>query len=166
MILNFSLPLKGVSHSTKRILQCNQKRTMWIFIAAGVLYLLGVAAMLLIKPTIMFTPDGQWKEFGVGQNPDRYTIFPFWLACLVWALISYVLVLIFVPLVGKRARGDFILPRPVPPKQEDFDLDEMFSAPGSEGVSLPKGYYVLNKKATRLTGMPKYVFIGEQPPME
>ena len=141
---------------------------MWTFIIAGVLYLLGVAAVLLLKPTFMFTPDGQWKEFGVGQNPDRYTVFPFWLFCLVWALVSYVLVLLFVPFVGKRGREETSFVRPLTPRhaERDIDLDEMFSAPGSEGVSLPKGYYVLNKKATRLTGMPKYVFIGEQPPTE
>ena len=29
--------------------------------------------------------------------------------------------------------------------------------------TLPKGYYVLNKKASRLAGTPKYVFIAEEP---
>lgn len=144
---------------------------MWTFFAAGILYLLGVAAILLIKPTFMFTPDGQWKEFGIGQNPDRYTIFPFWLFCLSWALISYILILLLLPLfTKKRAIPDNIninmRRAPTMVSEDDYDLDEMFSAPGSEGVKMPKGYYVLNKKATRLTGMPKYVYIGENPPSE
>ena len=146
---------------------------MWTFFTAGVLYLLGVAAVLLIKPSFMFTPDGQWKEFGIGQNPDRYTPFPFWLFCLSWAIVSYILILLLLPLFGKKTSNveePFIRPLNSSRRQkvveEDVDLDDMFSAPGSEGVSLPKGYYVLNKKATRLTGMPKYVFIGENPPTE
>ena len=144
---------------------------MWTFFSAGVLYLLGVATVLIIKPKFMFTPDGQWKEFGIGQNPDRYTAFPFWLFCLTWALVSYILILLLLPLFGKKTSNveePFLRPLNASRRQrvveEDVDLDDMFSAPGSEGVSLPKGYYVLNKKATRLTGMPKYVFIGENPP--
>jgi hypothetical protein len=34
------------------------------------------------------------------------------------------------------------------------------------GVELPKGYYVLNKKATRLSGVPKYVYLGPEEPQE
>jgi hypothetical protein len=32
-----------------------------------------------------------------------------------------------------------------------------------EAVELPKGYYVLNKKATKLSGVPKYVYLGPEP---
>lgn len=35
-----------------------------------------------------------------------------------------------------------------------------------DGVKLPNGYYVLNKKATRLSGVPKYVYLGPQEPEE
>jgi len=31
-------------------------------------------------------------------------------------------------------------------------------------VELPKGYYVLNNKATKLSGVPKYVYLGEENP--
>jgi hypothetical protein len=44
---------------------------------------------------------------------------------------------------------------------EDSDLvfdDEV------EPEVLPKGYYVLNKKASRLAGAPKYVYLGEEEP--
>ena len=35
----------------------------------------------------MFHMDGRWKEFGTGS--DDKTIFPFWLFCIVWAVVSY-----------------------------------------------------------------------------
>jgi len=40
----------------------------------------------------MFHSDGTWKEFGIGRNPDRYTWFPFWIFALVWAIVSYILI--------------------------------------------------------------------------
>ena len=35
-----------------------------------------------------------------------------------------------------------------------------------EAVELPKGYYVLNKKATKLSGVPKYVYLGPEQPTD
>ncbi len=43
-----------------------------------------------------------------------------------------------------------------PPADSDSD----------SAVELPKGYYVLNKKATRLSGVPKYVYLGPTEPAE
>jgi hypothetical protein len=48
-------------------------------------------------------------------------------------------------------------------KEEESDLqfdDEIDDYDG--GRALPKGYYVLNKKASRLAGAPKYVFISQE----
>ena len=70
---------------------------MWIFIVAGALYLIGVGVVLVLRPSFMFTPDGAWKEFGIGKNDERYTPCPFWLFCLTWAAISYILVILTVP---------------------------------------------------------------------
>ena len=144
---------------------------MWAFIISGALYLVGVAVALVVKPSFMFAPDGTWKEFGIGQDPKRYTVFPFWLFCLVWAVIAYIIVLLILPLmtdmeqlnsepvytpknnVNRRSKKNVIA--------EDSDLvfdDEM------EPVGLPKGYYVLNKKASRIAGTPKYVYLGEEEP--
>ena len=144
---------------------------MWAFIISGALYLVGVAVALVVKPSFMFAPDGTWKEFGIGQDPKRYTVFPFWLFCLVWAVIAYIIVLLILPLmtdieqlnsepvytpknnVNKRSKKNVIA--------EDSDLvfdDEM------EPVGLPKGYYVLNKKASRIAGTPKYIYLGEEEP--
>jgi hypothetical protein len=126
----------------------------------------------------MFTPDGNWKEFGIGQREDRYTPFPFWLFCLTWALLSYVIVLLLRPFFmsptedipvnntpkpnnrsnNRRNNRRKVLEEPEP-ELEVGDMPE-------EGVELPKGYYVLNKKATKLSGVPKYVYLGPEEPSE
>lgn len=142
---------------------------MWTFIAAGVVYLLGVGAVLFIKPTLMFTPDGQWKEFGIGQNPERYSPFPFWLFCLTWAIVSYLLILLLTPLkdfkLKLRQNNTSTLPK-VRPTMNEAELDADFAENGevAETFELPKGYYVLNKRATKLAGVPKYVYIGSNEP--
>jgi hypothetical protein len=147
------------------------------FSIAGCLYLMGVGIVLFMKPSYMFTPDGDWKEFGIGQNEDRYTPFPFWLFCLSWALVAYFLVVLMEPIIFgptpeaaaaaaaaaaaysnsiRNVRGNSRMNR----YSDDSDSD-------AEGaVELPKGYYVLNKKATRLSGVPKYVYLGPQEPQE
>jgi hypothetical protein len=147
---------------------------MWIFVTSGILYLMGIAVVLFLKPTLMFTPDGQWKEFGIGQDESRYSPFPFWLFCLAWAIVSYTLVVVLTTFVGERpsVRNS----RSVNAEQNVIEsvrtkinsvynqkLDAVDLSEGTDG--LPNGYYVLNKKATRLSGMPKYVFIGSSPPV-
>lgn len=149
---------------------------MWTFIFAGLLYLTGVAVILVLKPSFMFTPDGVWKEFGIGKNEARYTPFTFWLFCLVWALVSYLLVLLISPLFERRETlPTFINSRRNKRNvrfENDSDLvfeDELMpEQPGQPGQSvqessLPKGYYVLNRKASKLAGVPKYVYLGEEP---
>ena len=146
------------------------------FSLAGTLYLTGVGIVLFIKPQFMFTPDGDWKEFGIGQSKDRYTPFPFWLFCLTWAIIAYVIVVLMepytygsypenmaVPLASvayaanaSRNNGSNAYNRRNRNLSADSDSDA--------AVELPKGYYVLNKKATKLSGVPKYVYLGPQEP--
>lgn len=157
---------------------------MWLFVSAGVLYLLGIAIVLLLKPKIMFTPDGQWKEFGIGQDESKYSPFPFWLFCFVWAILSYTLVVLVFALLNKlkeqKVDGDKNFTetfnkglkniyasnnqskRKVVNAPQEFNDTEVDFSEGSEG--LPNGYYVLNKKATRLSGVPKYVYLGNQEP--
>jgi len=146
---------------------------MWTFIVSGALYLVGVAVVLVIKPSFMFTPDGNWKEFGIGQSEARYTTFPFWLFCLLWAVLSYVIVLLTLPLIIDTSPVDTeSYPEPVYSRNnkksrnkkvvEESDL--LFDDEVEPVKTLPKGYYVLNKKASRLAGTPKYVFIAEQEP--
>jgi len=143
---------------------------MWTFIVSGALYLVGVAVVLVIKPSFMFTPDGNWKEFGIGQSEARYTTFPFWLFCLVWAVSCYVIVLLTLPLLMDTTPVDTdSYPEPVysrnnkkPRNKKVEESDLVFDDEVEPVKTLPKGYYVLNKKASRLAGTPKYVFIAEE----
>lgn len=145
---------------------------------------MGVAVILVIKPSFMFTPDGNWKEFGIGQSELRYTTFPFWLFCIVWAVISYTIVILLMPPMHlteednserfyeapvknqRKGRNSWFRNAPasarVVPPVDDSDLvfDDEIEAP----EMLKKGYYVLNKKASKLAGVPKYVYLGEDEP--
>jgi hypothetical protein len=118
---------------------------MWTLLLAGIVYLLGIAIVLAVRPQYMFTPDGLWKEFGI-EKGDEYTLCPFWLFCIVWGCVSYFLVLALY-----KEDTDVQMNMPV---QNTVDM--------SKPVELPKGYYVLNNKATRLAGVPKYVYLGEE----
>ena len=61
-----------------------------LWFAFGI-YIIGIAIVLFLRPNIMFRPGkGTWKEFGI-SNTGSYTVFPFWLFTLVWAILSYVL---------------------------------------------------------------------------
>jgi hypothetical protein len=154
---------------------------MWNFIVAGALYLIGVAVILVIKPTFMFTPDGVWKEFGIGKSKDRYTPFPFWLFCLTWAVVSYVLVLLLLPFVvdtneikaanlANSGKKNMRNRRPAVIHEDnaefdsglEFDDDDLLTQ--EQGAKLRKGYYVLNRKASKIAGAPKYVYLGEEEP--
>ncbi len=147
---------------------------MWTFLFAGLLYLVGVAIVLVVKPSFMFTPDGNWKEFGIGKTSERYTPFPFWLFCLVWAVVAYVIILIIVRLYPSTVQDDFEIKKPNNRTNNhtsnrraavnQVPIESAFDEDGS--VELPKGYYVLNKKATKLSGMPKYVYLGPEEPVE
>lgn len=85
---------------------------MRLLLYSGILYLTGVAIILALKPTLMFREDNAWKEFGIGRNPDKYTWFPFWLFAIVWAIVSYGIILILasiglLPGIDLRPNGTF-----------------------------------------------------------
>jgi len=119
---------------------------------AGIVYLFGIAIVLLIRPSYMFTPDGVWKEFGI-EKGDEYTLCPFWLFCIVWAILAYTLVAVLEGF-GKN------------PQRNSYENGEELVNHPSGPVELPKGYYVLNNKASRLAGVPKYVYLGQENPNE
>lgn len=124
---------------------------MWTLLLAGIVYLLGIAIVLAVRPQYMFTPDGLWKEFGI-EKGDEYTLCPFWLFCIVWGCVSYFLVLALY-------KEDMEVAAPMQQNMSAQNTMDM-----SKPVELPKGYYVLNNKATRLAGVPKYVYLGEEMP--
>lgn len=65
---------------------------MRVLIFSSILYLVGVATVLFFRPGLMFHLDGRWKEFGTGS--EEKTIFPFWLFCVAWAVVSYIAVML------------------------------------------------------------------------
>jgi hypothetical protein len=133
---------------------------MKVFLFAGLIYLAGIAGILLIKPDVMFRKDGTWKEFGLGRNPNNYTWCPFWLFCIFWALVSYIISTIAVRLassVSKTAiRTETVT---------TSDLQDLQDMPRPRrirrGNDLPEGYYVLSKPI-RAGETPSYTYLGPQ----
>ncbi len=127
---------------------------MRLLIFSGILYLLGVAGLLIARPTFMFTPDGIWKEFGIGRNPETHTWMPFWLFCILWSLMSYLIVVILAD--SGLLPGLWV---------SHVEVDA--PAPRVKGVANngPKpGYYMLNTEGTGIEGVPKYIYLGPAAP--
>lgn len=133
---------------------------MRVLLYSGLLYLLGIAIVLALKPSFMFTADGAWKEFGVGRNPEKYTVFPIWMFAITWAVLSF----FTIQLLGTLG----VLPG------VEWTRIETVAATGSlEPTStrsrktgppeLKPGYYMLNTEATAAEGVPKYIYIGSAP---
>ena len=127
-------------------------------IVAGLLYLTGIAVVLVLKPQYMFREDGRWKEFGIGRDPKNFTYIPFWLFSIIWAVISYVL----VALLEEAFFGE-------PSYQEEMPISRNRNRPSnkrnnSSNVELTPGYYMLNESSTGRTGVPRYVYLGPEEP--
>ena len=144
------------------------KTEMRTLILSAVLYLLGIAILLLLRPQLMFHKDGSWKEFGTLS--EQHTIFPFWLACIVWAIVSYIITLLVVgeyvepaasvPLgvlasasLGKKSPENLVEPLPIRTKGKRKNIID---------TSLV-GYHMLNKEATEESGTPQYIYVGDKP---
>lgn len=120
-------------------------------IIAGLVYLTGVAIVLIIKPSIMFREDGRWKEFGIGRDPEHFTYIPFWLFTIIWALLSYVIVLFIED-----------------PVDLGSDVETPRRGKNSRNMKntvkeLTPGYYMLNESSTGRDGVPRYVYLGAAP---
>ncbi len=122
---------------------------MKVFLAAGLLYLVCIAVILLVKPSFMFREDGSWKEFGIGRDPKDYTFMPFWLYCILSAMVSYIVTLFLFRIGG------------VPSKVAMNTETNVSTKPKlRRGSTMPEGYYVLSKPPA--AGQPPtYIYIGE-----
>jgi hypothetical protein len=67
---------------------------MKLLVYSGALYLIGISIILVLKPDLMFSKEGTWKEFGLGRDKMKYTWMPFWLFSIIWSILSYMLVLL------------------------------------------------------------------------
>ena len=138
-----------------------------LLLAAGILYLVGVAIVLVLKPTIMFTEEGTWKEFGIGRNPNTHTLIPFWLFAILWALISYIVMSLVFGIYGMTKQIEKRGRRRVPYESPDYE-SEVPVIPIRRGKpKVPEGYYILNAEGTEEAGgVPKYIFLGKGLPEE
>jgi hypothetical protein len=121
----------------------------------------------------MFSPDGQWKEFGIGRNKNRYTWLPFWLFAIMWAILSYIIVLTFaessIPTISDVEKD-------IPVSFEEIEPENLSKNNTIKSVtnSLPKkrlakselksGYYILDAEETIKKGVPKYIYLGPEAP--
>ena len=143
---------------------------MRTLILSAVLYLLGVAALLLFRPALMFRKDGSWKEFGTLS--DEHSIFPFWLFCIVWAIVSYLITLLIVgeyttatgvECAGAVATSAIVAPVEESPEDlvEPLPLKTKTRRSNIIDKSLEEGYHMLNENATLKKGTPQYVYVGD-----
>ena len=133
---------------------------MKLLLYSGLLYLAGVAVLLLLQPPMMFREDGSWKEFGVGRDPKHYTWLPFWLFAILWAILSYMIILFLA--------GGNLLPGVDTVSDEALDLDSLSPRKRSKALAgmeeAQPGYYMLNMEESGKKGVPKYVYLGPSAP--
>jgi hypothetical protein len=144
-----------------------------LWLALG-FYIVGVAIVLYIRPKAMFH-EGGWKEFGLA-NTSSYTIFPFWMFTLVWAVLSYAFATLSMMFFASstlhtiQANTPNVETSPVakpiskmapkPPKMPKAPKVQAAAAPAVSPSS--PGYYVLDTPASG--GPPRYVYYGPEPP--
>lgn len=146
---------------------------MRVLLYSAVLYLLGITIVLYIRPQLMFHRDGRWKEFGV--NGIDTTYFPFWLFCIIWAVVAYALVRAFYSdsepaqqgnihmvsdlanMPAKKPVAEPIEPLPVPPPPPP---------PKPSSNQGKPGYYKLDEAILKEKGTPLYVYVGEEKPSD
>lgn len=153
---------------------------MSLLIYAGLLYLLGISIVLMIKPELMFSEKGIWKEFGIGRPSATYTWLPFWLFSMIWAILSYLIVLLIAShtgLAGVHTPTDVSIttetldPEYVSRKSSSSHAVSGHSVSG-HSVSKKKmapsdmkdGYYMLDRNETGKRGVPKYIYVGPEAP--
>jgi hypothetical protein len=137
-------------------------------IVAGLIYLTGIAVILVIKPQYMFREDGRWKEFGIGRDPAYFTHVPFWLFAIIWAIISYATVSILEDSIYGHVSSQSCepcqacetspVPAPTPRNARNVRNTKV------NQKELVPGYYMLNEGATGRNGVPRYVYLGPEDP--
>ena len=131
---------------------------------AGLLYLTGIAIVVLIKPQFMFRDDGRWKEFGIGRDPAYFTHFPFWLFAVVWSILAYVIVVFLEDALYPTYTDEVV--EPVVKNTRSRNLRNNQQVPSVNKEELVPGYYMLNEGATGRNGVPRYVYLGPEEPGE
>ncbi len=169
------------------------KPEMRALLFSTVFYLAGIAGILYLRPSLMFQPDGRWKEFGLRAGEET-TPFPFWAFCLLWAIVSYGLAhLLFregpvdipsatrtlaatvppasyslmSPLTASLSPEDALEPlgpAPAAPAAPKSKRRVAAAAEALAAANAKPGYYRLNETATRRNGVPRYIYVGPEFP--
>lgn len=144
---------------------------MTLLIYSGLLYLLGISIILYFKPELMFSKEGNWKEFGLGRNKEKYTWLPFWLFAIMWAMMSYIIVLVIATHTGLAGVN---YEKEINVVNEEIEVENVSHKTLSNKTSLKKniksaedlkeGYYILDTNETMKQGVPKYIYLGPQAP--
>jgi hypothetical protein len=148
---------------------------MKLLVYSGLLYLIGISIILILKPELMFAKDGKWKEFGLGRNKELYTWIPFWLFSIIWAIISYIIVLIIADanvLPGVEVSKDISIPEEIVRKEnisKNSSIEEHISLKNTikkqpSSIDMKPGYYILDAQETINKGIPKYIYLGPEAP--
>lgn len=126
---------------------------MKTLLLAGFIYLLGVAIVLLGRPELMFQENGDWKEFGIGRDPKKNTWMPVWMFMILWAVISYIISVLFIKILLEESTSENI---PV----------VLRNSISNNAGKRKSGYYILNSGTEMEDGVPQYIFLGKALPME
>lgn len=130
---------------------------MKLLIFSGILYLAGVATVLILRPSLMFTDQGIWKEFGIGRG-ETHTWMPFWLFCILWSVFSYVLCIVLAE--AGMLPGLWV-------SHVEVEAPAPRASTVAKGPKLATpGYYMLNTEGSGIEGVPKYIYIGPAAPGE
>jgi len=145
---------------------------MTLLIYSGLLYLLGISIVLYFKPELMFSKEGNWKEFGLGRNNEKYTWLPFWLFAIMWAMMSYIIMLVIASHTGLGGVNHY--ENEINVINEEIDVENVSQKALSNKGSIKKkikssddlkeGYYILDANETMKQGVPKYIYLGPQAP--
>jgi len=107
----------------------------------------------------MFRQDGRWKEFGI--NGVDTTYMPFWLFCIIWAVVAYAIIRMLYsdesPSVApkRNVSAEPLSPLPVPENKVHENT--------TQGKP---GYYKLDDTVMKEKGVPRYVYIGAEKPAD
>lgn len=142
---------------------------MSLLIISGLLYLIGISTVLILKPQLMFSKDGNWKEFGIGRNKDKYTWMPFWLFAITWAIISYIVVLVIASASGFLKNKTELVIQNELIDPENVSTKSMMPVPLNlkkkpSSNDMKSGYYILDTNETMKKGIPKYIYLGPEAP--
>ena len=135
---------------------------MRTLLLSAILYLVGVSIVLLLRPKFMFNQDGTWKEFGTTSS--EHSMMPFWLFCILWAVFSYLLVLLVVGEFRVSAAATAVALAASSPDNSDdgpVPLPVKTRPKKKSNGELKPGYYVLEQDKG---STPKYVYYGNSPP--